>query len=229
MHYPLVQLKYPSYLFCVLSASKQINHFHTHIHLIFPFLSSCVIRNLNRHTVKRFLLFKLFRKYLEVDKNNEDEMEWQNLFDKRTRCLFLLNGVNSYSETFRSKILTVKDINLLESIRLSFGNISCMYRNYSEQYSKTKVVDYVHSSMDINPNLIKQRQMEIHSICCEIQVFCKEVKPHIKSTLINNAIRQFFNIMHSICKFFERTVMDNPIFHVVDPNPPSRRKCSKFY
>ena len=218
----------PFLIFVCVIRLEQSNHFHPHINSIFPFLSPCVIRNLNRHTVKSFLFFKLFRKYLEVDKDTDEEMEWVNLFDKRTRCLFLLNGVNSYSETFRSKILTVKDIELLESIRLSFGNIICMYRNYSEQYSKTRVVNYL-QSMDINPNLIKQRQMEIYSICCEIQVFCKEVKPYIKSTLINNAIRQFFNIMHSTCKFFERTVMDNPIFHAVDPKPPSRRKCSKFY
>ena len=198
-------------------------------HVFFPFLSSCVIRTANIYSVKSFLIFKLFRKYLEVDNTNEEDMEWENLFDKRTRCLFLLNGVYSYSETFRSKIFTVKDIELLESIRLSFGNISAMYRNYAEQYSKTRVVDYVHDSRDTNPNLIKQRQMEIHSICCEIQVFCKNVKPYIQSTLINNSIRQFFNIMSSTCKFFERTVMENPIFHAVDPNPPTRRKCSKFY
>ena len=104
-----------------------------------------------------------------------------------------------------------------------------MYRAYSQQYSKTKVVDYLHSDKDINPNFKKQRQMEIHSICCEIQVFCKGVKPYIKSTLINNAIRQFFNIINSTYKFFEKTVMENPIFHAVDPNPPSRKKISEFY
>ena len=43
-----------------------------------------------------------------------------------------------------------------------------MYRAYSQQYSKTKVVDYLHSDKDINPNFKKVRQMEIHSICCEI-------------------------------------------------------------
>ena len=173
--------------------------------------------------------FKLFRQYLEVDKDYEEENEWQNLFDKRTRCIFLLNGVDSYSEFIRSKIFRVEDIELLERMRLSLGNISAMYRSYSEQYSKTKVVDYVHSNKHINPNLVKHRQMEIHQICCEIQVFCKGVRPYIKSSLINNAIRQFFNIINSTCKFFEKTVMDNPIFHAVDPNPPSRRKCSKFY
>ena len=121
------------------------------------------------------------------------------------------------------------NMELLESIRLSFGNISSMYRTFAQQYSKTEVVDYVHNSRGINANLMKQRQMEIHSICCEIQVFCKNVKPYIKSTLVDSAIGQFFNIMQSTCKFFEKTVMDNPIFHAVDPNPPSRRKCSKFY
>ena len=164
-----------------------------------------------------------------MENSTEEDKEWENLFDKKTRCMFLLNGVNSYSETFRSKIFSVKDMELLESIRLSFGHISSMYRNFAQQYSKTKVVDYVHNSRDINANLMKQRQMEIHSICCEIQMFCKEVKPYIKSTLINDAIRQFFNIMQSTCKFFEKTVMDNPIFHAVEPNPPSRKKCSKFY
>ena len=173
--------------------------------------------------------FKLFRQYLEVNKDYEEENEWQNLFDKRTRCIFLLNGVDSYSESIRSKIFRVEDIELLERMRHSLGNISAMYRSYSEQYSKTKVVDYVHSNEHINPNLVKQRRMEIYEICCEIQVFCKGVRPYIKLSLINNAIRQFFNIINSTCKFFEKTVMDNPIFPAVDPNPPSRRKCSKFY
>ena len=175
------------------------------------------------------LSFTLFRKYLEVEKDSEEDNEWEKLFDKRTRCVFLLNGVQSYSETIRCKIFRVQDIELLESLKLSFGHISKMYRAYSQQYSKTKVVDYVHSDKDINPNLKKQRQMEIHSICCEIQVLCKGVKPYIKSTLINNAIRQFFNIINSTCQFFEKTVMENPIFHAVDPNPPSRKKISKFY
>ena len=180
-------------------------------------------------TSQTHFLFELFRKYLDTGKPSEDEVDWENLFDKRTRCIFLVNGVNSYSETIRLKIFLVEDIELLESIRLSFGNISAMYRAYSAQYSQTEVVDYVHSSTDINPNLRKQRQMEIHSLCCEIQVFCKGVRPYIKSTLINNAIRQCFNIMYYTCKFFERTVMENPIFHAVDPNPPTRKKCSKFY
>ena len=133
-----------------------------------------------------------------------------------------------YSE-IRCKIFKVQKIELLESLKLSLCHISKMYRAYSQQYSKTNVVDYLHSDKDINPNFRKQRQMEIHSICCEIQVFCKGVKPYIKSTLINNAIRQFFNIINSTCKFFEKTVMENPIFHAVDPNPPSRKKISKFY
>ena len=175
-------------------------------------------------------LLKLFRKYLDTDKDFEDdEPEWQNLCDKRTRCLFLLNGVDSYIETFRLKIFLVEDIELLESIRLSFGHISGMYRTYSDQYSQTNVVDYVHSSTHINPNFRKQRQMEIHSLCCEMQVFCKGVRPYIKATLINDAIGQFFNIIYYTCKFFEKTVMDNPIFHSVDPNPPRKNKCSKFY
>ena len=99
--------------------------------------------------------FKLFRQYLEVDKDYEEESEWQNLFDKRTRCIFLLNVVDSYSESIRSKIFRIEDIELLERMRLSLGNISAMYRSYSEQYSKTKVVDYVHSNKHINPNLVK--------------------------------------------------------------------------
>ena len=166
--------------------------------------------------------FKLFRQYLEVDKDYEEENKWQNLFDKRTRCIFLLNGVDSYSESIRSKIFRVEDIELLERMRLSLGNISAMYRSYSEQYSKTKVVDYVHSNKHINPNLVKQRSKGEWK-------FMKYVRPYIKSSLINNAIRQFFNIINSTYKFFEKTVMDNPIFHAVDPNLPSRRKCSKFY
>ena len=174
-------------------------------------------------------IVELFRKYLEVDEDPEEDMDWKNLYDKRTRCVFLLNGVDSYSETIRSKIFRVQDMELLESLRLVLTNICGMYKNFSDQYSKTKVVNYVENMRYINPNLKTHRQMEIHQYCCGIQVFCKELKPYIKSTLINNAIRQCFNVMHSTCKFFEKTVMDNPIFHAVDPNPPSRKKCSKFY
>ena len=166
---------------------------------------------------------------METDKDYEDDIDWENLYDKRTRSLWLLNGVYSYSETFRLKIFQVEDNELLEYIRTSFANISSMYRTFSEQFSKTKVVDYIHSETRIDPNFRKLRQMEIHSICCEIQVFCKEVKPYIKSTLIDSAIGQFFNIIFSTCKFFEKTVMDNPVFHAVAPNPPRRKKYSKFY
>ena len=69
--------------------------------------------------------FKLFRQYLEVDKDYEEENEWQNLFDKRTRCIFLLNSVDSYSESIRSKIFRVEDIELLERMRLSLREYQC--------------------------------------------------------------------------------------------------------
>ena len=113
---------------------------------------------------------------MEVEKDSEEDNEWEKLFDKRTRCVFLLNGVQIYSETIRCKIFKVQDIELLESLKLSLCHISKIDRAYSQQYSKTKVVDYLHSDKDINPNFKKLRQMEIHSICCEIQVFCKGVK-----------------------------------------------------
>ena len=102
-------------------------------------------------------IVELFRKYLEVDEDPEEDMDWEKLYDKRTRCVFLLNGVDSYSETIRSKIFRVQDMELLESLRLALTNICGMYKNFSDQYSKTKVVNYVENMRYINPNLKTHR------------------------------------------------------------------------
>lgn len=174
-------------------------------------------------------MFELFRKYIETDKEDEDEVDWNKIFDKRTRCLLNASGVYSSSESIRCKVLQIEDIELLESLRTSLGNISEMYRNYSAQYSKTRVVDYIKSETRVNPNFKQLRRMEVHSLCCEIQVFCKEVKPFINTTMNDSAIGQFFNIMFSTNKFLEKTVMDNPIFHAIYPTPPRRKRYSKFY
>lgn len=174
-------------------------------------------------------MFELSRKYVDTDKDEEDELLLDKITDKRTRCLYLCHGVSSSAESIRCKILQVQEIELLESLKLSLRNISQMYRNFSDQYSKTRVVNYVETMTWVNPNFITLRQIEVHSLCCEIQIFCKHVTPYMKNTMIDRAIGQFFNIMSATCKFLEKTVMDNPIFHAVDPNPPRRKKCFKYY
>ena len=84
-------------------------------HSICPqILSACVNLNSSHFWfLVKSLSFTLFRKYLEVEKDSEEDNEWEKLFDKRTGCVFLLNGVQSYSETIRCKIFKVQDIELL--------------------------------------------------------------------------------------------------------------------
>ena len=165
---------------------------------------------------------------METDK--EEEVDWENIVDKRTRSIWITNGVHSSVESIRLKIFQIDDIELLESLRVSMGHISEMYRKFAVTYSKTATVDYVHSETRVNPNLKELRRMEIHSICCEIQTFAKNVKPYIQKTMIDCALGQFFNIMQTTGRFLEKVVMDNEIFHATHPHYPKKtKKITKFY
>ena len=167
---------------------------------------------------------------MKADTNLEEEIDWDNIIDKRTRGIYLINGVLSSTEQIRRKIFQVQDIELLESLKTSFGHISQIYRNYASQYSKTETVNYLEGGTRINPNLIEQRRMEVHTLCCELQLFCKRVRPFIKETMIDRAIGQFFNIMNASGRYFEKIVMDNQIFHAQLPGVPKKsRKITKFY
>ena len=56
---------------------------------------------------------------METDK--EEEVDWENIVDKRTRSIWITNGVNSSVESIRLKNFQIDDIELLESLTSLYG------------------------------------------------------------------------------------------------------------
>ena len=73
---------------------------------------------------------------------------------------------------------------------------------------------------------------EILSYIGKIMRFCENVLPFIKTTNNDMALGQYFNVIHSTCKYFEKVVVDNEVFHVKlndPPKKPSYRKGWTYY
>ena len=119
----------------------------------------------------------------------------------------------------RDKITFVKDAELLESFIKPFREILGMYVRYAETYSKTEVSTFMvvdHKEKDP----IVTYQCQILGYIGNIMCFCNNVIPYIKTTMHDRALGQYYNIIRSTCKYFEKLVMDNEIFHVkLDPPP----------
>ena len=64
-----------------------------------------------------------------------------------------------------------------------------------------------------------QCQVELFGYINSIDVFCTHVLPFIETTIYDRALRQYFNLMSSTCKYLEKVVVDNPVFHAQLPQP----------
>ena len=150
---------------------------------------------------------------------------------KREQCLLFTAGVRDSLNLIREKIAFVKDVKLLESLIKPFRDIFGMYVRYAETYSKTEVSTFMVVDDQISDPLVTYK-CEILSYIGKIIRFCENVLPYIKTTLHDRALGQYFNIIRCTCKYFEKVVVDNEVFHVkLDPPPkkPSYRKGWTYY
>ena len=64
-----------------------------------------------------------------------------------------------------------------------------------------------------------QCQAELLGYSSSINVFCTHVLLLIETTMHDCTLGQYFNLMHSNCKYLEKVVVDNPVFHAELPQP----------
>ena len=127
---------------------------------------------------------------------------------KREQCLLFTAGVRDSLNLIREKIAFVKDVALLDSLRKPFRDIFGMYVWYAETYSKTKVSTFMVVDDNRSDPLVTFT-CEILSYIGKIMRFCENVLPFIKTTNNDMALGQYFNVIHSTCKYFEKVVVNN--------------------
>ena len=96
-----------------------------------------------------------------------------------------------------------------------------MYVRYAETYSKTEVSTFMvvdHKEKDP----IVTYQCQILGYIGNIMCFCNNVIPYIKTTMHDRALGQYYNIIRSTCKYFEKLVMDNENISREARSPPPK-------
>ena len=127
----------------------------------------------------------------------------------------------------REKIAFVKDVKLLESLIQPFRDILGMYVRFAETYSKTKASKFIIRDDKLSDPIVNY-QCDLLGYMGHMISFCEHVVPYIKTTLHDRALGQYFNVIRSTCKYFEKVVMENEVFHLkLDPPPPKRHSSRK--
>ena len=135
-------------------------------------------------------------------------------------------GVRDSVTLIRDKLAFVKDVKLLESLIKPFRDINGMYVRFAETYSKTKASASIVVDHQLSDPIVDY-QLQILGYIGNINRFCENIMPYIKTTVHDRALGQYWNVIRSTCKYFEKVVMDNEVFHVkVDP-PPKKRSYRK--
>ena len=135
-------------------------------------------------------------------------------------------GVRDSLTLIREKIAFVKDVKLLESLTKPFRDILGMYVRFAETYSKTKASNCIIRD-DKTSDPIVNYKCDLLGYMGNMISFCEHVLPYIKSTLHDRALGQYWNVIRSTCKYFEKVVMDNEVFHVKLDPPPKKRSYRK--
>ena len=127
----------------------------------------------------------------------------------------------------REKIAFVKDVKLLESLIQPFRDILGMYVRFAETYSKTKASKFIIRDDKLSDPIVNY-QCDLLGYMGHMISFCEHVVPYIKTTLHDRALGQYFNVIRLTCKYFEKVVMENEVFHLkLDPPPPKRHSSRK--
>ena len=136
-----------------------------------------------------------------------------------------MSGVRDSLTLIRGKIAFVKDVKLLESLIQPFRDILGMYVRFAETYSKTKASKSIIQD-DKPSDPIVNYQCDLLGYMGHMISFCEHVLPYIKTTVHDRALGQYFNLIRSTCKYFEKVVTENEVFHV-KLDPVRKKHCTR--
>ena len=103
----------------------------------------------------------MFRKVI----NNDGHLE--SLNDKRVQCILVQNGYLSLLDTLHSKMLTLQNLPLLETVLKFSHGIAQLMTNFVRNYAKTEIFPH-DQYCQFYPLIVQSRQMDIHHILCDM-------------------------------------------------------------
>ena len=124
----------------------------------------------------------MFKKVINDDGNLE------SLNDKWAQCILVQNGYLSLLDNFHSKILTLQNLPLLETVLLFSRDITHLITNFVRDYSKTKIIS-PYRFCQFYPLIVQSQQMDIHHILCDMIGMLSDMK---KKKTLKNVIKFSF-------------------------------------
>ena len=114
----------------------------------------------------------------------------------------------------------IEEVKLLDYLEHYMGEISDMFHVYAVHISKTYIPPVKKPCALQNPEGFLEMQLQIHMYLRDIIVFCNHALPYVKNLVDDMAIKNYWTMMFSVCKFIEQIVLDNEVLHV-KPDPPA--------
>ena len=161
----------------------------------------------------------MFKKVINDDGNLE------SLNDKWVQCILVQNGYISILDTLHSKILTLQNLPLLETVLTFSSGITQLIRNYVRDYSKTEIFPPYRFGQ-FYPLLLQSRQMDIHHILCDMIGMLSDMKKKNFFKKCNKVfiLNKFLQTLHPGLLYIQKFIAANKHFHL--PIPPKSQKIN---
>ena len=156
-------------------------------------------------------LFQLRNKTEIYPKVWLDDRKLESINDKRHTALIFREKIQLIYELILSKIFNENRTDELEFLKKYGLHIRDMFGKYSRIYAKTPQRDYLKNTT-FNPNYISFRQMECHSLACNINHYMADFKPFISSTDNVRALNEFIRVTTTTSKFLENYISKSETF-----------------
>ena len=143
----------------------------------------------------------------------------ENVNDKRTSCILLLNGLITIIDNIHSKVLTLNDLELLEEMVVFTRGIYLLVFHIVGDYCKEEVSEMNKRPGQFYPLICKARQMDIFSLLSDIHCMLNRLKKKKYFHTCNKvgALNSFLRNLKSSLVFLEKFLVKHKHFHVVLP------------
>ena len=153
----------------------------------------------------------------------------ESLNDKRTLCIFLMNGLITLTENLRSKILTLNDLEILEEMVTFTRHIFYLVARAVSDYCKEEVTQGHKRPACFYPLIRQARQMEIFALFCDINTTLSRLrqKKYFHTCNRVHVLNNFLKTLRPSLFFLEKFLVKHRHFHVI--MPPPEKKRPKYY
>ena len=153
----------------------------------------------------------IYRKVL----SNDGELE--SLNDKRASLILLLNGLITIIDNICLRILSLKDLQLLEEIVTFTQGIYLLVSRIVWDYCNESVSEMNKKPGQFYPSIVQARQMEIFSTLCDMDIMLRKLKKINYFHTCNKVyvMNHFMRPLKPSLTFLEKFLVKNPHFHVV--------------